>query len=195
MNHSPSEWFSSYKKAGGKNRRGVPPAPPGIKPLAGACFIFWVGRRSRAVAGLFRDPPTCPDFETFFWEIFQTGFLRTTSEAFPLGGRWPGAAGTDEGATGYPTEQKKAGVQAAGRWALVFYKERLRCHRPLISLLRRQLPPKGKPLDVAGQPPLSRLYETPAPARPAGGRAASHGGYRAAGQSIKISSNPQGISH
>ena len=35
-------------------------------------------------------------------------------KAFPLGGRWPGAAGTDEGATGYPTEQKKTGVQAAG---------------------------------------------------------------------------------
>ena len=32
-----------YKKAGGKNRRGCPPAPPGNKPLAGARSIFWVG--------------------------------------------------------------------------------------------------------------------------------------------------------
>ena len=31
-----------YKKAGGKNRRGVPPAPPGTKPLAGARSLFWV---------------------------------------------------------------------------------------------------------------------------------------------------------
>ena len=31
-----------YKKAGGKNRRGFPPAPPGIKPLAGARSIFCV---------------------------------------------------------------------------------------------------------------------------------------------------------
>ena len=31
-----------YKKAGGKNRRGFPPAPPGIKPLAGARSLFWV---------------------------------------------------------------------------------------------------------------------------------------------------------
>ena len=106
-------------------------------------------------------------------------------KAFPLGGRWPGAAGTDEGATGYPTEQKKTGVQAAGRWALVFYKERLRSHRPLISLLRRQLPPKGKPLDVAGQPPLSHLYETTPPARPAGGRAVTGVGSWAAGQAEK----------
>lgn len=30
------------KKAGGKNRRGFPPAPPGIKPLAGARSIFCV---------------------------------------------------------------------------------------------------------------------------------------------------------
>ena len=102
-----------------------------------------------------------------------------------MGGRWPGAAGTDEGATGYPTEQKKTGVQAAGRWALVFYKERLRSHRPLISLLRRQLPPKGKPLDVAGQPPLSHLYETTPPARPAGGRAVTGVGSWAAGQAEK----------
>ena len=57
-------------------------------------------------------------------------------EAFPLGGRWPGAAGTDEGATGYPTEQKKVDVQAAGGWAMAFYKERLRRNRPLISHLR-----------------------------------------------------------
>ena len=28
-------------------------------------------------------------------------------KAFSSGGRWPGAAGTDEGATGYPTGQKK----------------------------------------------------------------------------------------
>ena len=91
-----------------------------------------------------------------FLRFFQTGFLRTTSEAFPLGGRWPGAAGTDEGATGYPTEQKKTSVQAAGRWARAFYKERLRRNRPLISLLRRQLPPKGKPLQVAGRPPVFR---------------------------------------
>ena len=68
-------------------------------------------------------------------------------------------------------------------------------NRPLISLLRRQLPPKGKPQSVAGQPPLSRLYETPAPARPAGGRAPSHGGHRAAGQSIHKNHNPQGLSH
>ena len=113
-------------------------------------------------------------------------------KAFPLGGRWPGAAGTDEGATGYPTEQKKTGVQAAGRWALVFYKERLRSHRPLISLLRRQLPPKGKPLDVAGQPPLSHLYETTPPARPAGGRAAPCVGCRAAGQDTKRAGYPEG---
>lgn len=34
------------KKAGGKNRRGFPPAPPGIKPLAGARSIFCVrGKR------------------------------------------------------------------------------------------------------------------------------------------------------
>ena len=31
-----------YKKAGGKNRRGFPPAPPKIKPLAGARSLFWV---------------------------------------------------------------------------------------------------------------------------------------------------------
>ena len=74
--------------------------------------------------------------------IGRKGLWVPLPKAFPLGGRWPGAAGTDEGATGYPTEQKKTGVQAAGRWALVFYKERLRSHRPLISLLRRQLPPK-----------------------------------------------------
>ena len=124
--------------------------------------------------------------------IGRKGLWVPLPKAFPLGGRWPGAAGTDEGATGYPTEQKKTGVQAAGRWALVFYKERLRSHRPLISLLRRQLPPKGKPLDVAGQPPLSHLYETTPPARPAGGRAAPCVGCRAAGQDTKRAGYPEG---
>ena len=55
-------------------------------------------------------------------------------------------------------------------------------NRPLISLLRRQLPPKGKPLDVTGQPSLSRLYETPPPARPAGGRAVTGVGSKVVGK-------------
>ena len=55
--------------------------------------------------------------------------MGSSTKAFPLG-KVAGAAGMDEGATGYPTEQKKTGVQAAGRWALVFYKERLRVIAP-----------------------------------------------------------------
>ena len=79
-----------------------------------------------------------------FLRFFQTGFLRTTSEAFPLGGRWPGAAGTDEGATGYPTEQKKTGVQAAGRWARAFYKERLGTESPPHQSASQTASPQGE---------------------------------------------------
>ena len=39
--------------------------------------------------------------------IGRKGLWVPLPKAFPLGGRWPGAAGTDEGATGYPTGQKK----------------------------------------------------------------------------------------
>ena len=94
--------------------------------------------------GFYRDPCTGPDLETFFWEIFQTGFLRTTSEAFPSRGRWPGAAGSDEGAIGYPTEQKNTGVQAAGRWARAFYKERLGTESPPHQSASQTASPQGE---------------------------------------------------
>ena len=79
-----------------------------------------------------------------FLRFFQTGFLRTTSEAFPSGGRWPGAAGSDEGATGYPTEQKNTGVQAAGRWARAFYKERLGTESPPHQSASQTASPQGE---------------------------------------------------
>ncbi len=86
-----------------------------LKPLAGARSIFWVGRRSGTIAGLFRDPCTDPDLETFFWEnifgwIFPGPFPPFTNlrlPARPAGGRAPSrggyrAAGQETKKAGYP---------------------------------------------------------------------------------------------
>ena len=105
-----------------------------------------------------------------FLRFFQTGFLRTTSEAFPLGGRWPGAAGTDEGATGYPTEQKKTGIQAAGRWTRAFYKERLGTESPPHQSASQTASPQG---EAAGRDRATALIpfvrNASQPAQPGGG--------------------------
>ena len=105
---------------------------PGTRPCKKQIGFYSTGCGRRNSA----RPVRALIWKLSFGRFFRLDFLRTTSEAFPLGGRWPGAAETDEGATGYPTEQKKTGVQAAGGWAMAFYKERLRRNRPLISHLR-----------------------------------------------------------
>ena len=108
-----------YKKAGGKNRRGFPPAPPGIKPLAGARSIFWVGRRSRAVAGLFRGPPTGPDLETFFWKnIFGLDFCVPRPKPSPWGEGGPAQPGRMRGRPGTQRSRRKPAYrrQAIGHW-------------------------------------------------------------------------------
>ena len=71
----------------GERIAGLRPAPGFLKPLAGARFIFWVGKRSRAVAGLFRGPPTGPDLETFFLEIFSDWIFAHHVRSLPLGGK------------------------------------------------------------------------------------------------------------
>ena len=53
-----------------KSRRGFPPAPPGIKPLAGARSIFWVGRRSKAVEGFIAAHVRAPIWKLSFGRIF-----------------------------------------------------------------------------------------------------------------------------
>ena len=167
----------------GERIAGLRPAPGFLKPLAGARFIFWVGKRSRAVAGLFRGPPTGPDLETFFLEIFfRLDFCAPRPKPSPRGEGGPAQPGRMRGRPGTQRSRRKPAYrrQAVGH-GLSTRKGWVQ-NRPLIRLLRRQLPPKGKPQSVAGQPPISRLYKTPPPARPAGGRAPSHGGCRAAGQ-------------
>ena len=61
----------------------------------------------------------------------------TVQKAFPLRGRWRGEAVTDEVAS-----------------------TRVLSHRPLISRLRRQLPPKGKPFEtlLTYEAPLGALH-------------------------------------
>ena len=104
-------------------------------------------------------------------------------KAFPLGGEGgPAKPGRMRGRPGTQRSRRKPAYrrQAVGH-GLSTRKGWVQ-NRPLISLLRRQLPPKGKPLDVTGQPSLSRLYETPPPARPAGGRAVTGVGSKVVGK-------------
>ena len=49
-----------------KSRGGWPPAPPSFMARSLALARFGVVGRSEAVVGLFRNPCTCPDLETFF---------------------------------------------------------------------------------------------------------------------------------
>ena len=76
----PAGWFPARSRAGiqafsrespdAKSRGGGPPPPHFYGPLVGT-RSFWRWKRSRTIVGLVRHPSTCPDLETFFFEIFS----------------------------------------------------------------------------------------------------------------------------
>ena len=80
----------------------LPPGPPPFIARSLLARSFWCWRRSGAVVGLFRSPPTCPDLDSHFAGAGVGGeriLLRgcTACEGFPLGGKLSPKV-TDEGA-------------------------------------------------------------------------------------------------
>ena len=103
-----------FSREMGRKRAGASPLDPGVHgrsfPLAG----FWVGCLW-CVRGAISSGMLKPIWDAFSGKNMLESILigpviapqppcyAPTSKAFPLGGRWPGEAGSDEGATLYAT--------------------------------------------------------------------------------------------
>ncbi len=82
----PARWFPArlraepgflWRKPEERAPGALPPGPPPFIARSLLARSFWCWRRSGAVVGLFRSPPTCPDLETFFHKnAFQHIFSR-----------------------------------------------------------------------------------------------------------------------
>ena len=181
-----------YKKAGGKNRRGFPPAPPGIKPLAGARSIFCVSGKRH---GLFLAKGHQTRFgNAYSVKIFFAGYCSAKNpakenpkkESPQIRARtWAASKRTAALLRLYPknraSEQRaalKTGVQGQSPWCSFLHFSHEKWRPPAGTPPGRCAP---RPVQEAGPigsvptgPPPPRLYRN----RPVGGISATGRGGR-----------------